>query len=285
MKVETYTLAHGAKLTAYIQDCEFQYHQYQNKPAMLICPGGAYLIHATREQEPVAIQMMGLGFQTFILEYSVGNKERNYPDTPLNEDAMYPLQVIQALEAIHFINEHKEQWHISDVYGIGFSAGGHVIASAGVRWNDAELIKQLSFKPKENELKLKGMVLGYPMIRLNHVNNDFPDTQLLLQTVFHTLNPTQEQIENMDLTHYVNEDSVPTFIWNCVDDPVVEYEGAIEFVKQLHTNNVNCEYHMFSEGGHGEVFFNPLTEITGAKKYEGLSLWLDMMMAWIQRLQ
>ena len=60
-----YEMSHGGILETYLQDSQITYKKYKKKPAMIICPGGAYLIHATKEGEPVAVEFTQAGFQCF----------------------------------------------------------------------------------------------------------------------------------------------------------------------------------------------------------------------------
>lgn len=164
-KIELHT---GAYFNTYIMDSEIKFKQYRKRPALIICPGGAYAIHAVREGEPVAINFMQMGYQCFVLKYSVGTDRLN-PEKGLIKEARYPIQVLELLETIHLIKSHSEEWQIDSerIFMMGFSAGGHVCASAGLRWDDPELVKQLSFKPYDQELKTKGIVLGYPFLSPN----------------------------------------------------------------------------------------------------------------------
>ena len=54
-------------LTTYILDKI----RNDTRPAVLICPGGAYSGCADIEAEPVAMRFMAAGFHVFILRYSV----------------------------------------------------------------------------------------------------------------------------------------------------------------------------------------------------------------------
>ena len=66
-------LSSGAYFETYIMDSEINYREYRKRPAIIVAPGGAYAIHATKESEPVALQFMQMGYQTFVLKYSVGS--------------------------------------------------------------------------------------------------------------------------------------------------------------------------------------------------------------------
>lgn len=158
-------LSSGAYFETYIMDSEINYREYRKRPAIIVAPGGAYAIHATKESEPVALQFLQMGYQTFVLKYSVGS-DRAHPEKGILKGAKYPLQVQEMLETIHIVKQNAEQWNIdaNQVFLMGFSAGGHVCASCGVRWDDSKIVEKLNFVPIGNELKVKGIVLGYPFL-------------------------------------------------------------------------------------------------------------------------
>ncbi|MDO4460336.1 MAG: hypothetical protein Q4C42_09740, partial [Clostridia bacterium] len=47
-------------------------------PSVVICPGGAYRFTSQREWDPVAIEYLGAGYNVFILDYSVGEKAKDF---------------------------------------------------------------------------------------------------------------------------------------------------------------------------------------------------------------
>ena len=69
----------------------------RKRPAIIVAPGGAYAIHATKESEPVAFQFMQMGYQVFVLKYSVGSDRAN-PKKGIMKNAKYPIQVIEMFE-------------------------------------------------------------------------------------------------------------------------------------------------------------------------------------------
>lgn len=283
-----YEMPHGGILETYLQDSQIRYKKYKKKSAMIICPGGAYLIHATKEGEPVAVEFMQRGFQCFVLRYSIGT-DREHPGTGINQNAKYPVQVLQIMEAMHLIQEHADEWQIDrkQIFVSGFSAGGHVAASLAVRWNDPALLRQLYFQPKGNELKPAGAILGYPMLCLNQesymetVDQGIQEnTKLLYQTIFHTEFPNEQQRESVNLMNYISKDSAPAFLWNCIDDPVVFYRNAIDYVDKCRENGVSCEYHLFAQGGHGLSVNSELTVMDEKEINLSVTQWKELAVAW-----
>lgn len=96
------------------------------RPAVLVCPGGAYNGCSPREADPIAFGYLAAGFHTFVLYYS------------LKEKADYPRPLTDLCKAMKLIRENADKWGVikDQIAVCGFSAGGHLAASLGVHWND-----------------------------------------------------------------------------------------------------------------------------------------------------
>ena len=92
----------------------------QNKPAILICPGGGYNECSVSEGKPVAEKFNSLGFNAFVLCYSVG-KNYKWP---------YPLEDFE--NAMAYIKANGKQFSVDTehIVAAGFSAGGHLVSYA-----------------------------------------------------------------------------------------------------------------------------------------------------------
>lgn len=125
-------------LTAYIPDISEEMKNMKIKPAVLIFPGGAYKFCSDREAEPIALSYNALGFNAFVLRYS------------LNEKAEFPRPLIDAETALDFIRKNSKSFNTDPkkIAVIGFSAGGHLAAA-------------LSAMSKR---KPNACILGYPCI-------------------------------------------------------------------------------------------------------------------------
>ena len=282
MIFKTIPLSETARLDAYIQDPAITFQTYIDRPALIICPGGAYLIHATKEAEPVALHFLAHGFNTFVLRYSVAT-DREHPEKGVNTDLRYPQPSVELLEAIHLIRTNAKEWHVKpdSIYLAGFSAGAHVAATAGLRWNDPSLTDQLSFIPEGGELRTCGMVLGYPMLADNPEdfcsNVPAENTNLVRNVLYGTSSPSKQQIESVDLKNFIEpETAVPAFIWHSIDDPVVDSTKSLEFIKAMKQKGIVCEYHLFSHGGHG---------LGLAGEDSALRLWPDLAHEWMKSLE
>lgn len=100
-------------LTSYIVDD-------RKRAAILICPGGAYTDCDPEGEKPLAEKYNELGFNSFVLGYSVGQ----YYKWP------YPLEDFD--QAMQYIIDNKDKYHVDEkhIATLGLSAGGHLVATA-----------------------------------------------------------------------------------------------------------------------------------------------------------
>lgn len=124
--METFTLPlteNGeATLTAYLQMESPYLEAYATRPAVIICPGGAYKELCDREGEPIALSFLAKGYHAFVLKYSIGEGKTF-------DDALRDGET-----ALRLIRERAAEWRVqSDHIAVcGFSAGGHLAGALGV---------------------------------------------------------------------------------------------------------------------------------------------------------
>ena len=68
--IQLYENRPDVNLTAYVWSDSPSLQNGRSRPAVLICPGGAYLMCADREAEPVALRFAAMGYHAFVLRYS-----------------------------------------------------------------------------------------------------------------------------------------------------------------------------------------------------------------------
>ncbi len=79
MQLYTHTLPSGAKLAGYLRDETNEMPAFNIRPAMLILPGGGYAFCSAREADPIAMQFLQAGYQTFVLEYTCAHTPEQAP--------------------------------------------------------------------------------------------------------------------------------------------------------------------------------------------------------------
>ena len=90
----------GAEVKGYLQDDYDTLVAHKVRPALVICPGGAYRWRSPREKDPPAFEFLAMGYQVFILEYSCGEQAAGY--RPLKELA----------ETVRVLRQNCGTWHI-----------------------------------------------------------------------------------------------------------------------------------------------------------------------------
>ena len=180
-----------------------------NGMAAVICPGGGFgRVTIDREGYNIAKALNEKGIAGIVLKYRTKPKEPK---------SAYPA-VADLKRTMKIVRSNAEQWNINPqkIGMIGFSAGGHLVATVGANYdngniNDADIIEHFSCRPSF-------LTTIYPVIT----------------------NEIEQAITN----------EVPTtFIAVSNDD---SYSGnSINYYSALKKAKVPVELHVFSKGGHG----------------------------------
>lgn len=194
------------------------------RPALILCPGGAYeFVSAQNEGTPIMIAAERKGYVTFMLRYRVA--PCRYPDPQLD-----------LLESIRYVRNNAAKYHVDpDRIGIvGFSAGGHLCASA------AALAETLQPEGKPN-----AVVLGYPVISLEKGIAHEGSALALFGKDDEALR-REFSVENLITAEYP-----PTFAWTCLDDDCVPCENTKRLEMKLKEAGIAHECRYYPSGGHG----------------------------------
>ncbi len=229
------------------------------RPTVLVLPGGGYRMTSEREAEPIAMRFLARGFNVCVLYYTV-------VDTP------FPVALLETLTAIKYIRENLEAWQGDEnkVYVCGFSAGGHLAASAGVFW-DKEISK--GYFGNVESVRPNGLILAYPVI-----TSDVSLTHgLSIKTLLCGREDTSLR-ELLSLENQVTESTPPSFIWTTFADALVPCENSLKFAAALREKNIPFELHIFEKGAHGGSTGNLVT----CEKNGRFGVWLDLACDWCE---
>tara|TARA_B100000965_G_C19528620_1_gene730025 strand:- start:53 stop:868 length:816 start_codon:yes stop_codon:yes gene_type:complete len=214
-------------------------------PAVVICPGGGYgTCVMSYEGNEVGEWFSKRGFAAFVLKYRV---------SPYR----HPLPRNDVQQAIKYVRKNAKKYKVDpEKLGVmGFSAGGHLAATAGTQFTD------LSDRPDF-------MILAYPVISMKKgITHGGSRINLL------GVNPNQKLVERMSLETQVNSKTPRTFIFHTDEDSVVPAENALLFISSLRKFGVPCEFHLFQKGRHG----------VGLGR-EGNKKWSLLLEDWLRRL-
>ncbi len=266
MKCEQIMLDENTRLDAYV--CK-QTDWYTRK-ALLVIPGGGYeVVDDYIEGEAIAQAFIPYGFNTFVLQYSVGRKNA------------YPYQLIQASKAIKHIRDHAEEYNINpeEVYAIGFSAGGHLCGSLGLQWNKQEIYDAIDMPYGYN--KPKGVLLIYPVVsgvsEYSHKSS--------FQYLHCTDTPTKEQLEMTSLELQVTSDAVPAYLVHGAADELVPVENSLLLANAYSKAKIPFELHVYPKGEHGFGLGNEITAQWGEQHcQEGIQKWVENAITWMKTL-
>ena len=260
LQTEITAEGYTARLSAYLLDYYDDFDKGRRRPAMLICPGGAYWYTSVREAEPVAVKFSSFGYQTFVLDYSCAPT-----------GAVYPVAFKQALLSIGYIRKHAEEFHIDPehIAIMGFSAGGHLAANVSTDYMNEKILSEIGCTVQD--VRPNASVLCYPVISTGEYAHKGSIDNLLGKS------GGQKMRDFLSLEHRVSESTPPTFIWHTFSDESVPVENSLYYALALKKHNVTCELHVFPFGPHGLSLANPETSHPGnVQVVEECTQWPDL---------
>lgn len=230
----------AAVLEGYLPDVSQEIDPGRLRPAVLVLPGGAYAMTSETEGEPVALKFAAAGACAFLLWYSVA-------------PARFPQALCEVLAALRLIRQNAALWNIDPerVAVCGFSAGGHLAASAGVFW-DRDFVKEILGRTGPS-LRPDRLILCYPVLGGTQYTHRASMENLLGES------PSQALPRQMDLYEQVDERTPETFLWHTAEDECVPPMGSLLFAQALLRHGVACELHLYPRGGHGLSLGNYLS--------------------------
>jgi acetyl esterase/lipase len=101
-----------------------------NGTSIIVCPGGGYAsLVMKKEGYRMAEYLTKLGITTFILKYRLPS------DRTMADKSIGPLQ--DAQQAVKLLRENASKWKIdpNKIGMMGFSAGGHLVSTAGTHFS------------------------------------------------------------------------------------------------------------------------------------------------------
>jgi acetyl esterase/lipase len=214
-----------------------------NGAAVIICPGGGYAVLAyNHEGKDVAKRFAENGVTAFVLKYRLPS------DKIMTDRSIGPLQ--DAQRALQLVHENAAEWGIDpDKIGImGFSAGGHLAATATTHYNTPVIpvTDSLSIKPDFS-------ILVYPVISMGGFTHSGSREFLIGK------NASQQTVDAFSNEKQVKPDMCPAFIVHSEDDDVVPIQNAILFYQAMVDNKVKGVLDTYQSGGHGYGMNNRTT--------------------------
>ncbi len=198
----------------------------QAVPAVLICPGGGYqLLSMDKEGHEVARWFAEQGVCGVVLKSRLPR--------PAGHVYGHGAPLADAAQALALIHGNAGDWSIDAkrVGIMGFSAGGHLAASASVLL--------------EGPQRPAFTVLIYPVISMRaELAHGGSRNQLLGP------DPAEEWLARYSCEEQVDAKTPPAFLVHTSDDPV-NVLNSVVYYSALQKAGVPSELHVYDRGGHG----------------------------------
>jgi acetyl esterase/lipase len=283
-----------ATLTTYIIKDSVELLNGRKRPAILICPGGAYLGCSDREGEAVALRFAAMGYHAFVLRYStffegkMGFPEPGKEHT-VNEKCVHPIPMREIGKAMLILRNHSEEWLIDvDKIAIcGFSAGAHNCAMYSVYW-DKPIINEY-FNEKAEMFKPAVAILGYGLsdylfmkdIAKNPMDKELFDLANL--ALLGTKEPDNEKLEEVSPALHVDANTPPMFLWATSEDTLVPVQHTIRMTNALAEKKIPFEVHIFEKGPHGLSLCNQASSQAKSQINADAAKWVELAEAWLEK--
>lgn len=283
MKIEMIPLFAGvsnAALVAYIQEASIDQGAPKARPAVIICPGGAYIGITEKEAEPVALRFIASGYHVFVLKYSIGT-----------QIGRFPAPFIDAANAVRLIRERADRWSVNPdkIILCGFSTGGHTAAILSATWQEDYLRKATG---ADNYLfKPNALILGYPLLdlyafKVKNILKMQPLMEMMFGCIYGTLNPQDEQLNEWSCRNRVTSAMPATFLWTTSEDAVIDVGESLDFIKSLAINRVPFEFHIFEKGAHGLSLADETVGYSDEEIRKNVNAykWVELALNWLKNL-
>ncbi len=224
---------------------------------VLVLPGGGYSNHANHEGHSIACWLNGQGIHAYVLKYRVSPHR-------------HPAPLADVQRAVRMIRSRTEECGYENKVGVlGFSAGGHLCASAVTMYDwdvyeKTDEIDKFSAKPDAG-------ILCYPVASFGEHAHVGSANNLL--GADHDL----EQRKKMSPEEHINVETPTCFIWSTSNDPVVKVQNSLLFAQKLANNGIQFELHVYPNGPHGIGMHN-------LDHYENCRDWAFACEKWLHKI-
>ena len=213
-----------------------------NGQMIVCCPGGGYeCVSVINEGAYVADYFTKQGIAVCVVRYRLPNGHWQVPLTDVQN-------------AFRYCRAHAGEWGISQIGVIGFSAGGHLAASASTLFVDDVTRPDFSILiypviTSDPEFTHQGSIDNLIGSRQKWLDESLPYAE-------YQKNKAQYEAlaEHYSLEKQVSENTPQTLIALSSNDGLVVPENSIRYFQALLAHKVPAQIYTFPQGGHGWGF-------------------------------
>ena len=239
-----------ARLTTYLLYLTPKF-SVQERPLVLVYPGGGYHFTSEREGEIVALQFNAMGYHAAVLNYSCA-------------PAQFPTALLELSKSVAYLRAHAKEWLIDPdrIVVLGFSAGGHLTASLGA-------------------IRPNALMLAYPVI----TSGEYAHRESFDNLLGEARCADEFWLEKMSLEKQDLSDFPPAFIWHTSYDGSVPIENSLFFVTALAGYRKPMEYHVFPGEVHGISLADWRTRSDQRPMDTPAVKWIGLAHTWMENLR
>ena len=291
-----------ARLTTYLLDITPKF-AVQERPLVLVCPGGGYHFTSEREAEIVAMQFNAMGYHSAVLDYSCA-------------PAQFPTALLELSKSVAYLRAHAKEWCIDPdkIAVLGFSAGGHLAASLGVFWNTewfarireesasqdgataahaAAAASQAGAATAQyadcatataipaltaDRIKPNRIILAYPVI----TSGEHAHRESINNLLGEARCTDSAWLEKMSLEKQDLSDFPTAFIWHTSYDGSVPIENSLFLVAALAKYRKPLESHVFPGNVHGMSLADWRTRSLERPMDTPAKKWIELVHTWLE---
>jgi len=229
-----------------------------NRTAIIIAPGGAYgHLAMNHEGRQVANWFNAMGIQGFVLKYRLGPRYH------------HPIELGDAQRALRLVRARAAEFQVDPqrLGMMGFSAGGHLTATAATHFDDgnpaaADPVDRAGSRPDF-------VILAYPVISFQPGITHVGSVKNLLGD-----QPSSQLIEDLSNELHVTARTPPAFLFHTSTDATVPVANSLRFYEALQRAGVPAELHVFEVGPHG---------VGLALQDASLGQWPQLLREWLRQ--
>ena len=261
-------------LSTYLIGGDRRFGGPRRRPAVLVLPGGGYMVCASPEGEPAALSFARMGYHAFVLNYTVCPEQRE----ALPAGGLWPRPLLDVKAAMEYIASHAKAWGVDaeQIAICGFSAGAHLAGMYGSRWRALDMPRPAA------------LILSYALgdVRGNGVDALTPERRAAAENFCAVLTgspaPDEKTLDSLSVQKNICADTPPTFLWNTAEDDSVPAEQTLSLAQALYLSRVPFEVHTFAHGPHALGVADESCAGSPERCLPDVAVWTKLAAAWLK---